>query len=434
MKKLLSLFLALALALSAAAGGYAVSADAVGETITYSFMIKTNTSPAAFAGTLYYPDSSLKINNVSDVTVLGDGWPNDIGGEILFNSTTLDPYDFSEYTAIVTVVFEVMGKYDSSDVYVDLDEMYSIEGNHLTLGNIPYYYKNVIDGERVSSGYTDIDNASNNVKDPDNISYTVVYTYADSPSSTATRTKTVSSPSENADTVAEFGVPSIENPYYNYSFGSAFFTGERTIAATLATTDKKYKITYNDVTYERSYLQSFTAKSDEEKDFLIDGEVVATGSEYSFYVTTDTTIITEDSTGDISDSASLLRNALAITDNPDNQDDVLVKMEFLATVKSNDFARMGVAFALSDKSENEIKAAVANVQNGSSVYNKISVYNSAVDSPNKSGQYQFIYAPYASATKLSADKTLYFYAFGVDKQGEVKVSGVKTVNISNVLA
>ena len=94
---------------------------------------------------------------------------------------------------------------------------------------------------------------------------------------------------------------------------------------------------------------------------------------------------------------------------------------------------MGVAFALSEKTENEIKNAVQEVQTGTGTSNKIAVHNSKVDWYNQSGQYQFRYAPYFSISKAK-DASIYFYTYVVDKNGSVKVSDEAIYNMSNLLA
>ena len=112
--------------------------------------------------------------------------------------------------------------------------------------------------------------------------------------------------------------------------------------------------------------------------------------------------------------------------------DTKVSMDLLATANIENFDRMGVVFAASERTEAEITAAVKAVTTGTSVSNGIAVHNSTVDSANESGSYQFTYAPYVSKDK--ANKTLYFYTFAVDTDGNVSVSSVVSVDLANAVA
>ncbi|MGN1138831.1 MAG: hypothetical protein ACI4RM_05235, partial [Ruminococcus sp.] len=112
--------------------------------------------------------------------------------------------------------------------------------------------------------------------------------------------------------------------------------------------------------------------------------------------------------------------------------DTKVSMDLLATANVDKFARMGVAFATAEKTVDEIADAVTNVKTGTAASNGVAVHNSTVDAPNESGSYQFTYAPYVSKDK--ADKTLYFYTFAVDTDGNVSLSSVVVVELAIAIA
>ena len=108
--------------------------------------------------------------------------------------------------------------------------------------------------------------------------------------------------------------------------------------------------------------------------------------------------------------------------------DTKISMDLLATANVEKFARMGVAFATSEKSVAEISNAVSNAATGTAVFEGIAVHNSTVDSPNESGSYQFTYAPYVSKDKAS--KKLKFYTFAVDDEDNVFISEAVEVDLA----
>ena len=139
----------------------------------------------------------------------------------------------------------------------------------------------------------------------------------------------------------------------------------------------------------------------------------------------DIDIITDEPTEKTEYAYSNLNN-VSVTDEK-------VELDMLATANVNGkYQRMGVAFALSEKTEDEIAAAVQNVTTGTGTSNKIAVHNSTVDWYNQSGQYQFRYAPYFARDKAK-DATIYFYTYVVTDDG-IKVSNAAQYDMHNLLA
>ncbi len=220
--------------------------------------------------------------------------------------------------------------------------------------------------------------------------------------------------------------PHIQSAYYKY--GTPSYTLEdNTLNVTIPNTDKKYTVTLDgNKIGEYDYLQTATINLDEEKSFIVDGKVVYVGKSYSFYVGSDIDIITDEPT-EKTEYAYINLNNVSVTDEK-------VELDMLATANVNGkFERMGVAFALSEKTEDEIAAAVQDVKTGTGTSNKIAVHNSTVDWYNQSGQYQFRYAPYFARNKAK-DRTIYFYTYVVDNNGNVKVSDAAQYNMRNLLA
>ena len=424
-KRLTALLLSVILMLTVVCAGFTVNATG---TITYSYVINTSEAVNALEGKIVYPKDSLSVS-----TITFDGMKNDKNGQILFNtSNEKSAFDFTGGKTVITVVFDVNGEYNASDVYGVITDFYSIET--IDSGNIPFDYSNVIDGEVVSCGHKDIDTPKNSYE---NKKYSIVYSYTENPEAetSSTYTKSVWTNLTDAKSIAELNMPRIENPYFNnYSVSAAAFA-DNTINAQLSWQNKKYTVYLNgEKKGEYEYLQNAQITVDEPKDFIIDGNFVASGTVYNFFVTGDTDIATSEPTGTVGESATLISNALYVSDDANAQGKAVVKMEMLASATSAGFKRMGVAFASSNRSNDDIKAAVSAVTSGTATNNRIAVHNSAVDNPNISGQYQFIYAPYVSVSKVSKDKSLYFYAYVVNSDGEVTISNYSKVSFSNVLA
>ena len=219
--------------------------------------------------------------------------------------------------------------------------------------------------------------------------------------------------------------PYIQSAYYKY--GTPSYTLEdNTLNVTIPNTDKKYTVTLDgNKVGEYDYLQTATINLDEEKSFIVDGKVVYVGKSYCFYVGSDIDIVTDEPT-DKTEYALINMNSVSVADDK-------VELDMLATANVNGkYQRMGVAFALSEKNEDEIAAAVQNVTTGTGTSNKIAVHNSTVDWYNQSGQYQFRYAPYFAKNKAK-DATIFFYTYVVTDDG-IKVSDAAQYDMRNLLA
>ena len=244
--------------------------------------------------------------------------------------------------------------------------------------------------------------------EPAKTNYTVVFKY-ETVDGTQTLTKTTTLAESDITKVATSVMPNIENKMYSYALGECTAEGT-TITANLVATKKFYKVTVdNNLVGEYEYKKEATV-------------TLKDGTKYTFYVTDDVEI---DSDTVTMDAVTLSLDALTVTDE-------IVSMDLLATAKIENFARMGVAFATSDKSKSDIEDAVLNVATDTAVSNKIAVHNSTVDSPNVSGYYQFVYTPFVSRDK--ATTTLYFYTFVVDTDGRVEVSSGVPVDLANAVA
>ena len=241
-----------------------------------------------------------------------------------------------------------------------------------------------------------------------------------------TVSKTVSGGTYSDIELAELNMPYLRNARYNYSIDSVERNGDL-ISVTIKNSDKKYTVTLdNEEIGKYSYLETATINLDEEKSFLVNGKVVFVGKSYSFYVGSDTTITTD--VPRLNEEYTFIDlNNVTVSDNK-------VELDMLATanVGTGNFQRMGVAFALSEKSETEISVAVQTIETGTATSNKIAVHNSSVNMFNQSGQYQFRYAPYFAKEKAK-NATIYFYTYVVTDEG-IRISDSVQYNMSNLLA
>ncbi len=460
-KSLVSIFLTLMLIISAVC--IATTVTAVEEdTVTYQYMVPCSDPVVAFEGEVSYPEN-LSVNSI---TLGTQNDYNDYGDKIVFNVTNYsEPFDFSESAAVITVVFNVDGDYDKSAIETNLTEF--ISKDLIDSGNVDYIYKNVVNGEVVSSGYVNIDNPSESFTDPVTeptteepvtepettapvtepetsaptepettepkpiTEYTVIYNYNNGTEDTSVTRSYSTAEEMSAMDIANARIPKITNPYYKYnSVESATFKDDTTVEATLAQTEIKYTVTVNDEPYSsRPYLYVETIKSDKEVGFIVNGEVVAVGTEFKFFVTGDMDIRTDESEATTSEFASIFFNSLSVSEEK-------VMMELVATAKvDSDYERMGVAFATSEYNEDDVKEAVQQVVSGTArATNGVAVHNSSVGLANPSGQYQFIYAPYLSTSKVNPDLHLYFYAYVVKTDGTVIISNSETVTPYEAIA
>ncbi|MCR5653979.1 MAG: starch-binding protein [Ruminococcus sp.] len=242
-----------------------------------------------------------------------------------------------------------------------------------------------------------------------------------------TVTKNISYMNKTAEQLIELNMPYIKNAYLEY--GDYVYTVDgTTLDVTVSDTEKKYSVTLDgNKDGEYSYLETATLTSDEEKAFVVDGKVMFVGTSYSFYVCNDIDVTLTDA-AEKAEYADIDLSTITIADGK-----VTLDMLATANVDNDKFKRMGVAFALSEKTPDEISDAVEDVATGTGTSNKIAVHNSTVDYANQSGQYQFRYAPYFSLSS-ALDRTIYFYTYVVDKNGNVRVSDAAQYNMSNLLA
>ena len=171
-----------------------------------------------------------------------------------------------------------------------------------------------------------------------------------------------------------------------------------------------------------------TIETEEEAGFIVNGKVVAVGTKFKFFVTGDMEIQTDPTKSKADEFASVFYNELSVSEEN-------VMMELLATAKvDDDYERMGVAFATSEQDKDDIKAAVQEVTSGTArATNGIAVHNSSVGLANSSGQYQFIYAPYISTSKVTQDLNLYFYAYVVKSNGTIIVSDFEQITPYDIM-
>ena len=424
-KKLISVTLAVMMLVSTLICGAVVADGAtysVGDTITYKFMVNCNTCIQAFQGVVYFPDKltvvpqsiprfpNIKVDALVYDHSTGSPVSGIEGNAVYFNaSSNYDIYDFSTDNVMVTVKFRVNdANFNPNEIRTVLSNIYDREYNQ-NGENIPYSYQNVINDKVISSGKVDLDNGTIE----ETTTYTVVFNYK-TEDGQQILTKTTTSAESDEKKVAKSVMPTIKNKMYDYELGNCSADGT-TITANLVEKKHLYSVTVDGEPVEEryGYKEMATVK-------------LSNGTDYTFYVTDDVEI---DSKTVTMDAVTLSHDALTVTDEK-------VSMDLLATAKVDKFARMGVAFATSDKPKADIESAVLEVSTGKGVSKKIAVHNSTVDSPNVSGYYQFVYAPYVSKEMAidNAATTLYFYTFVVDTDGRVEVSSGVPVDLKNAYA
>jgi hypothetical protein len=236
--------------------------------------------------------------------------------------------------------------------------------------------------------------------------YSVVYSYT-TDEGEQTVTKNVTTDKIDIAEIASTCIPNVSNPYYSYSLGECTVEGS-TIYASLDATEKLYT-----VTVDGENIGSFHYKDK--------ATVTLDNKDYTFYVTGDVDL----TSGAVKKTTALSLDGMTITDTK-------VSMELLATANVDSFRRMGVVFTVGDESIENIKNAVADVTEGTKACNGVVVHNSAVQTPNESGSYQFTYAPYVSKDK--ANVVLNFYTYAVDAQGNISVSECVQVDLANAVA
>lgn len=337
----------------------------------------------------------------------------------LYNYTTSSYYSLSSMTA-VNLASVTSGTYSLTSSSTRKALVFtgsSVEG---TLVFTYDYNSKTLSFELTESPTDPSETTEPTEPEPTEKDFTVIYNYVTKDETTQeeverTLTKTVTADSDtDAETLANEKYPSIKNPYYSYMLGQCEFdeNDDSIVIADLDATPIYYTVSldgetvYDDCTYKQEVT------------------VEINGADYTFFVTGDVELTSDTPTE--TEDAVISLDSVTITDEQ-------ITLELLATANSDDFARMGVAFATSEKTQEELAAAVTAIETGTDVYdNSIVVHNSTVDSPNVSGQYQFIYAPYLS--KENAVTTLYFYTYVVDSQGNVSVSTVVSFDLENAYA
>ncbi len=263
---------------------------------------------------------------------------------------------------------------------------------------------------------------------PSETTYTVVYNYNNGKEDTSIVKTFKTSEEMSAMEIANTCFPTIESPYYTYSIESASVEGS-TVTVQLKSTQKMYDVTLDGEDYSsRPYLYVETITVPEETGFILDGKVVAVGTEFKFFVTGDMDITTDSSKSETDEFATINFNSLRASD--DN-----VYMEMIASAKVNSYSRMGVAFKTTEYTDDDVKAAVNEVTSGTrKASNGIAVHNSSVTKMNSSGQYQYLYVPYLSTSLINQDMKIYFCSYVVKGDGTILLSEPQEVKPYNAIA
>lgn len=261
--------------------------------------------------------------------------------------------------------------------------------------------------------------------------YTIVYNYKSYTDNDkyekTTRTINITSYKSDIKALANQYMPAIKSPYVKYSIDSVSRSDD-TITVKVDDAPRYYTVNFNGDKSQYRYKQSATLTTDEDSYFVTDGRAVAHGKSYSFYVTSDTEITTESAySGDDEDISLIDFNSFQINDDK-------ITLELLATADVSSFKRMGVAFALGECDKESISSAALTVNSGTEKTDDIVIHCSQVSKPNKSGQYQFIFAPYSSLENAQKMNNLYFYTYSVTENNEVVISDGVKVDIKSALA
>ncbi len=252
--------------------------------------------------------------------------------------------------------------------------------------------------------------------------YEVTYTY-NYDGEDVTVTKTIKAKASEIEAKIEANVPAINNQINTYSFDGAVKGEGNKYTAALKAVAKEYTVSINgnDLEGTYKYMDKATVNSDTDVAFVVDGQVVAYGKSYTFYVIGDTDVTT-DATKTLADFASISKTAEIAADGK-------VTVELLASAVVEKFERMGIAFASSEKTADQIKDDVLAITAGTAKGTNVAVHNSSVTEANESGQYQFVYAPYITN---GYNGKLYFYTFAVNSDNEVIVSAASEVDYATI--
>lgn len=424
------------LACTAIPAGAADTAETA-STIVYEYAVTNDTPFLGMDGIVHYPNDALTVNKVvvsagSDhgadedmfaATVKNPDYPvNAETGEtgVYFQGTCgqYPVYNCVNGLSLVTVTFNVIGEYNPGDIYCEMINIYNADtqgGKDVTLEdgtvvsqrNLPFYYQNIIDGVVISGGYEDLDGI------------TASYTTPTEPATSAPTEPVTTEPATSEPTEPATSEPATSEPTEPVTTEPA--TTEP--AATEPSTVKTYTVKLNGTevgTYQ--YKDIATVKPNAGTvGFVVNGKVVYVGTEYSFFVVSDMDITTQSNIAQTDEYANItLHNSYV------DQESKMIHMEMVASANVKSFQRIGVAFAKSQRTAEELTAAVKAVSTNETteVYNGIAVHNSTVNAVNMSGQYQFIYAPYTESANITENTTLYFYAFAVDADGKIYISEI----------
>lgn len=463
--------------------------SAVGESITYSCDLQSGIRILCGDTKVVYPGELLKVKSIALKNVGSPVNYSEIKGEVYANFSDPDGHDFTERTPYLTIEFEVLDGGSGSIAFVP-QKFYSMDMKKIT-GQVNFYEyltapetpatepettesyttepvttipesttvepeettivpeettiapveeettepeETTVPEETTAPEETTEPEETTSPEEttaPSETTYTVIYSYNDGKKDTSVTKTYTTSEEKTAAEIAGLCMPVIESPYYTYSVESASVEGT-VVNVQLKGTKKKYIVILNGEEYSsREYLSVETIKVNEPAGFIIDGKVVAVGTEFKFFVTGNMDITTDTAKTDTDEFAEINFNSLRASED-------YVYMELLASakVKEDDYSRMGVAFKTTESSEDDIKAAINEVATGTKkASNGIAVHNSSVTKMNSSGQYQYIYVPYLSTSLVNnPDMKIYFRSFVVKNDGTILLSEPQEVKPYNAIA
>lgn len=336
-------------------------------------------------------------------------------GYIKFNySSSNNALDFTDGVALVSIVF-TGNPADASQINTTLYDFYDRDKS-FSSENVTYRYKELVDGARVDGGLV--------AKGNEDV-YDITYSYTLNGTASTYR-KVVTSASGDVDEVINSNAPKLKTPDYNYTIGTSNANADNEISVNLNRTARKYTVSVEDYTADDSYtrevdyLKTTKLTTTEDSIFMIGGQIVATGTEFTFFVGGNTEVIIMPNDDYNTDKFATI-SRLGYTVEQER-----IRIQLLATAKTDDFKRIGIAYSTTkDLTKSEIEAAASEITvtdaKSHAASNGVIIHNSTVDDYNVSGQYQFIFTPNMKIS-TGKDRTLWFYAFVVDDNGDVTVS------------
>jgi hypothetical protein len=393
------------------------------QTFEYSFVVKTPEKIAAFDAEVTFP-TTLSVADDSCVTIMGEpksnfaGWCNTDhtnDGYIKFNySSSNNALDYTDGVALVSIMF-TGNPADASQINTTLYDFYDRDKS-FSSENVTYRYKELVDGARVDGGLV--------AKGSEDV-YDITYSY-NLNGTASTYRKVVTSASGDVDEVINSNAPKLKTPDYNYTIGTSNANADNEISVNLNRAARKYTVSVEDYTADDSYtrevdyLKTTKLTTTEDSIFMIGGQIVATGTEFTFFVGGNTEVIIMPNDDYNTDKFATI-SRLGYTVEQER-----IRIQLLATAKTDDFKRIGIAYSTTkDLTKSEIEAAASEITvtdaKSHAASNGVIIHNSTVDDYNVSGQYQFIFTPNMKIS-TGKDRTLWFYAFVVDDNGDVTVS------------